>query len=745
MLVPLPNLDDRRWADLVEEGRALIPVYDQGWSDHNIHDPGIMLVELLAWLAEMDVYWLNRVPESRLRTFLALAGYVPAGPQSAYAVLEVLFDGDAPLLLPAGMVFNGTNALQQAVPFRSTHAVMLAPGALAAIMRQDDQQVLDLTARYARGETLALFGDDPQPGAIFYLGFMHALPADEPVSLHVLLAGPCSADDARQQLVEWQAQRAQQCQSPDDLRACLPEHGSSSGQTSASAAPLQHHSARVQWEYFDTSKRWQPLPAWDDTRALTLSGRVLLRVPGAMQAMPLGQSRKNLFYLRCRLTAGAFDAPPAVASIAFNGIAMEQAANIAAQRWIIAPGAQVEGSAPQPGAPVGFRAAFNAAGWITELSFRPNEAPGAPLLAYRPPQDGQPGLFSVQAEALKPGDDRPASMRMLEHAPVVAERMTLHTWETSRWVAWQVVADFRASTRADSHVVLDATAGELRFGDGEHGRVLPRGALPLVQYQSTDAAGGNLPAGAIQELADAPANRALVSNLPSLMQQIASIRNRLPAAGGTPAETVAATSARALRDLGHPQRAVTLADIEALARETPGVCLARVAAMPNLHPAYPCMQAPGLVTLLVLPWLPAAQPQPSRGLIQAVQAYVAARRVIGTRIIVAGPRYTLVAVQAEVQACAGVDRAALQSQIIAALAQFFHPLQGGPDGGGWPFGRDVYRTEVLQVIDEIPGVDYVRSLALLDEHGAQCGNLCVGPLGLVAAADHQIEVLRYDS
>jgi hypothetical protein len=115
------------------------------------------------------------------------------------------------------------------------------------------------------------------------------------------------------------------------------------------------------------------------------------------------------------------------------------------------------------------------------------------------------------------------------------------------------------------------------------------------------------------------------------------------------------------------------------------------------------------------------------------------------RIVVVGPQYTPVAVQASVQACAGVDTADLQTRIVAALQRFFHPLLGGQDGAGWPFGRDVYRSEVLQVIDETPGVDYVRAMAFIGADGApQCGNVCIGPLGLVAAATHQIEVLRYD-
>src|SRR6185369_16482773 len=77
MPLPMPNLDDRRWLDLVEEGRSLIPLYGPEWTDHNYHDPGVTLIELLAWVAEMDLYELNRVPERHKRKFLALVGIAP--------------------------------------------------------------------------------------------------------------------------------------------------------------------------------------------------------------------------------------------------------------------------------------------------------------------------------------------------------------------------------------------------------------------------------------------------------------------------------------------------------------------------------------------------------------------------------------------------------------------------------------------------------------------------------------------
>jgi hypothetical protein len=68
----LPNLDDRSYADLVAEARALIPALAPDWTDHNPADPGITLVELFAWLTEMLLYRVNQVTDDNRLAFLRL-------------------------------------------------------------------------------------------------------------------------------------------------------------------------------------------------------------------------------------------------------------------------------------------------------------------------------------------------------------------------------------------------------------------------------------------------------------------------------------------------------------------------------------------------------------------------------------------------------------------------------------------------------------------------------------------------
>lgn len=89
MPIPLPDLDDRTYADLMEEMRALIPGYSPEWTDHNESDPGIMLIELFAWLAEALIYRLNRIPEASEIRFLELLGATFAGTGSAADIEDV--------------------------------------------------------------------------------------------------------------------------------------------------------------------------------------------------------------------------------------------------------------------------------------------------------------------------------------------------------------------------------------------------------------------------------------------------------------------------------------------------------------------------------------------------------------------------------------------------------------------------------------------------------------------------------
>ncbi len=76
-MITLPTLDDRTYAEFLADARASIPSLTPDWTDHNPSDPGIMLVELFAWIAEVVLYRIDRVPERSYRTFLDLLRVPP--------------------------------------------------------------------------------------------------------------------------------------------------------------------------------------------------------------------------------------------------------------------------------------------------------------------------------------------------------------------------------------------------------------------------------------------------------------------------------------------------------------------------------------------------------------------------------------------------------------------------------------------------------------------------------------------
>jgi hypothetical protein len=750
--LPLPNLDDRRWVDLVEEGRALIPFYAPEWTDHNIHDPGITLIELFAWLAEMDLFELNQITDAHRRKFLALAGIAPRSPQSARALLALtLANGQAPLPLAAGLEFEGTDPYAATVPFRSTHGLTVVPGEVAAVLSTTGGTFENLTNAWKRGEPIQPFGTDPDLGSAFYLAIkLPAMwPAGTTISLGFALADLDLAAGARERsrIIEEATGVARDCEPIDDTGCCLslskPESDDGDGHTDVPAiAELAHHDVRLIWEVLVGDNRWTRLTpgetVQDGTRGFSLPGRVEITLPEATVTGTLGGLPQPHAWLRVRIARGRHDAAPALHALAINAVEAEQAVP-GVTHLRIAPGIPMPDEPGPVGQLINLDLDLNPQGMVTRITFGAAlpDRPSVRLLAY----SRAASTVSFEAAALAGGTGAPSQELVALNPPLVAESINVVSVEGPTWHRWQVRPDFEASTRADAHVVIEAINGVITTGDGERGRTAPAGATLLGTADVTRAQGGNLAAGKIDRIADSPRNRAFFADLVPPDVRLAKITNVVSATGGAAAETIASATTRARADRERPQRAVTLEDHIRLAKETPGARIARAEARANFHPGFPCLTAPGIVTLLILPYLPEGRPEPTAGLRRLVASYVNRRRVIGTRVEVAGPVYVPVRVRADVESRPEWRGNELSISISEALDRFFHPLTGGPAGTGWPFGRDVFRSEMLQLIDEVPGVAHVLSLELIkDDEPPSCGNLCLGPTGLVDAGMHEITV-----
>lgn len=752
MSIALPNLDDRRWIDLVEEGRTLIPFYSPAWTDHNAHDPGITLIELFAWLAEMDIYRLNRIPDRHLLKFLGLIGIRPEGPQPALTALRVAFRKDPidSLTIPASSEFEGQDVFGQRTRFRSLTDLNLITGDLAAVQLHDASGFHDLTDAWIRSRQIDVFGKDPQPGAALYLGFTQPLPVGIAATV---LATTNDFHAGRNREAELQRElnsRATQCHESHSPPSCRTRHSDLHVTRPAvqSDGVLRHHSVRLAWEFLTPAQTWRELKTdgpsdelFDETRAFTLNGRIVFKLPEAMTPQQIGPITQPLYYLRCRLKSGAYDVAPKLFYLGLNSVQAEQATPVGALKWTIASNATVTGPTPTSGDYAQFNLELNSTGEIVKLEFTNQQTPSFRVLEYVPTTTYKPGLISIEAVSAGMGDGKPDLQLVLPETPVIESSFHLLTIENNGWREWLMKDDFDASGRTDAHFLLDPTAGLILFGDGERGRSVPAGAPVILRYETTRAGEGNLPAKSITSLSDTPHNRAIFGNDFEQAQRSLLVDNPMAASGGIAAESLAHAIGRGIQSVESSDRAVTLADYESLAMRTPGVDLARVSARANLHPSFLCLEAVGSITVLIVPSLPISRPQPSSGLKRAIAAFLFPRRVIGTRVEVIGPTYIEVTVRAKVQSTNGANKPEVAKRVVAQLNELFDPLSGGPDGTGWPFGRDIFRSEVMQKIDETPGVDHVISLEFVTGcEGPQCGNVCLKATELVASGAHQIEV-----
>jgi predicted phage baseplate assembly protein len=258
-----PNLDDRTFQDLVDEAKRLIPVYCPEWTNHNLSDPGVALIELFAWMSEMLLFRLNQVPERFYIHFLNLVGITPFPPSVARTDLTFWLSTslDTPVTVPVGTQVGTTGGEVGGVVFTTSEDLVIAPPRLRRALTAPGSSELTVTdvwdsLRY-KGSAVTCFPSDPLvPGDCFYLGFSRSL-AGTVLRLRVTASIEGIGVD------------------PDD-------------------PPLA-------WEVWSGEAWIKATVHLDTTGGLNRDGEVQLLVPLAHEPLSLGGSRS--FWLRARLLA----------------------------------------------------------------------------------------------------------------------------------------------------------------------------------------------------------------------------------------------------------------------------------------------------------------------------------------------------------------------------------------------------------------------------------------------------------
>jgi hypothetical protein len=295
------RLDDTDFERLVELGRSVIPAVAPRWTDHNVHDPGMMLVDLVAWIAEAQIYGLSRLRTDERRAYARLLGIEARGPRPARGLVWPILDEAGGGPWPAGTILPSATAVRSDQPdapaFFTTHAVALTRALLVGLQTvYADGTIDDLdVANVQEGATFLPFGAAPAAGDRFVLH----------------LSGELIPADAQQGIVSLGVEVA-----PRDDDAASASRGA------ASARPACHAPLRVSVEDSVGSRAMRVVA--DTTAGLSQSGVILLRV--GVDSRPAG----GVFTITLESATGEFLRPPRLRRIGLDVLPIEQ-------REVVAP------------------------------------------------------------------------------------------------------------------------------------------------------------------------------------------------------------------------------------------------------------------------------------------------------------------------------------------------------------------------------------------------------------------------
>ncbi|GGK10013.1 putative baseplate assembly protein [Pilimelia anulata] len=208
MALPAPNLDDRRFQHLVDEAKRFIAQRCPEWTDHNVSDPGVTLIEAFAHMVDQLLYRLNRVPERTYLAFLDLIGVTLFPPTAARADVTFWLSGPQPepVVLRAGTeVATVRTETEEAVVFATTADRTVPPCALSALRgRPAAGPAADLTDAVGAGRDARCFADPPAVGDALLVGLTTAVPGCA-VVLRLDSRVEGIGVDPRQPPLRWQA------------------------------------------------------------------------------------------------------------------------------------------------------------------------------------------------------------------------------------------------------------------------------------------------------------------------------------------------------------------------------------------------------------------------------------------------------------------------------------------------------------------------------------------------------------
>ena len=642
------NLDDQSYRSIVDAAMGRLPWICPDWTDHNSHDPGVTVLELMAWYKEMQQYQMNQVTDSMKEKLLKLAGVHrrPAAPAACAVKMEQ--DGVTRLALsrletPEGIPFE----LQETIPASAPRLVRVQVGQedLTALMENSRVTFRPFAFRKRENTSLRLGLAGMAHGPL-RIWFQVAMPEG-------VQRNPFARPDQQPRTLRWRVEGIGTVEPEQDETHAL----SQSGYVTFAARS---------WPVDKDGLCWLTVEQLD---------------PGCEEAVRLEEisvRRWQLLQQETWARSHSFQAP-------------------AQSRWEVL---LADAMAREARAAVFIR---RADGWMQVSDCRYRAVAEGLLVCLNTldaETDGEDNVVVVCLDALRyrnllfdmkglPGE----SIQLdLEGRTVLTEHFTLwcNTLDRDGKVRirpWRCVDDLSSCGPRDRVFAYDPVRETIRFGDGDHGAVVcgGPGAVMAANLVLSHCGSGNIPAHARLRFVE---DGLVVDNT--------------AASGGRDREYVDEAAVRFLRELKNTVKCAGASDYEYLTRTTPGLRVGAVRTLPGYDPEEPIGSGSSpVVTVVVAPASSDPQPLPDERFLNEVRARLERHRPVCTCIRVVPPEYKCVDAVIRLEAGDGVQT----EQIRRLTAQYL-----SADGVG--IGGLISPGELMARLQAIPGVLRVRSVNL---------------------------------
>jgi len=276
MSLPIPDLDNKNFSQIIEEVKACLPTLAPEWTDYNLSDPGITILELLAWLTDIEIYRLNRITEKHILKFLKLLNSLPepVKPATTWITFSLPENYTNIIHIP-----QGTNLIaidkDISLHFETTEDIYVHPIKIKKIILRNERGITEYDEN-SIPQYFYAFGEEAKKGSCFYIGFDK--PLKDKFSLTFILY-------------------------EDDLPP-VGKHGKES--------PKIIPSAEIEWSYWD-GKGWKKLELEkDETLHLSQNGSVTFK------EIPLMQAKEGWYFIRAKIKKDGYEIVPRIKKILIN-------------------------------------------------------------------------------------------------------------------------------------------------------------------------------------------------------------------------------------------------------------------------------------------------------------------------------------------------------------------------------------------------------------------------------------------